>query len=66
VKFMTAEPQTGQLAAAQAPAVREVGAYTSEDHRAERPETPASAGASVAAPFHEAASLPAPPLEQKG
>lgn len=63
---MTAEPQTGRVAPAQAPAVRELGAYTSEEHRAAAPEPPASTGASVAAPFHEAASLPAPPLEQEG
>ncbi|MEV6215801.1 hypothetical protein [Nocardia sp. NPDC051833] len=61
---MTAEPQTGQVAPAQAPAVRETTAHTSEDHRAASPEPPA--GASVAAPFHEAASLPAPSLEQEG
>jgi hypothetical protein len=63
VKFMTAEQQGRQVAATEAPAVRGTEAHTSSDHRATSPATPA--GAKVTAPFKEAASLPAPSLEQK-
>jgi hypothetical protein len=62
---MTAEQQRGQVATTEAPAVRDIEAHTSEDHRANLPETPYGKGAKVTAPFKEAASLPAPSLEQK-
>jgi hypothetical protein len=65
VKFMTAEQQGGQVAPSETPAIREMEAHTSEDHRAASPETPYREGASVTAPFQEAASLPAPSLEQE-
>jgi hypothetical protein len=62
---MTAEQQGRQVAPTEIPAIREVGAHTSEDHRAASPETPYSEGARVAEPFQEAASLPAPSIEQE-
>jgi hypothetical protein len=65
VKFMTAEQQRGQVATTEAPAIRDIEAHTSEDHRAARPETPNRKGAQVTAPFQEAASLPAPSLKQQ-
>jgi hypothetical protein len=65
VKFMTAEQQGGQVATTEAPAVRDIEAHTSEDHRAASPKTPNREGAKVTAPFQEAASLPAPLLQQK-
>ena len=62
---MTDEQQRGRVAPAEAPVVRETEAHTSEDHRAASPETPYREGAKVAAPFKEAASLPAPSLKQE-
>lgn len=62
---MTAEQPGKQVAATEAPAVRGTEAHTSEDHRAISPGTPYREGAKVAAPFKEAASLPAPSLPQK-
>ena len=60
VKFMTADQQ--KVAPTEAPAVRDIEAHTSEEHRAARPETPNRKGAKVTAPFQEAKSLPAPSL----
>jgi len=62
---MTAEQQGRQVAPTEAPAIRDIEAHTSEDHRAASPETPSREGASVTAPFQEAASLRAPSLKQK-
>jgi hypothetical protein len=63
VKFMTADQPGGQVAPTEAPAIRgDIEAHTSEDHRAASPETPYRERAKVAAPFQEAASLPAPSL----
>lgn len=59
---MTADQQRGQVAPTEAPAIRDIEAHTSEDHRAASPETPYREGANVTAPFQEAASLPAPSL----
>ena len=56
------DQQRGQVAPTEAPAIRDVEAHTSEDHRAAGPETPYREGAKVTAPFQEAASLPAPSL----
>jgi hypothetical protein len=65
VGIMTGEQQKGQVATTEAPATRDVEAHTSEDHRASHPETSYRKGADVTAPFREATSLRAPPLEQK-
>lgn len=66
MKFMAAEQQGGgQVAPTEAPAIRDIEAHTSEDHRAASPESRYREGASVTAPFQEAASLPAPSLEQE-
>jgi hypothetical protein len=63
---MTAEQQRGQTAPQEAPVINDAEAHTSEDHRAASPERPGDDGATVSAPFQEAMSLPAPPLEPKG
>ena len=65
MKFMTADQRGGQVAPTEAPAIRDLEAHTSEDHRAASPETPYRERAKVAAPFQEAASLPAPSLEKE-
>ena len=65
MKFMTADQRGGQVAPTEAPVVRDGEAHTSEDHRAASPETPYRELAKVAAPFQEAASLPAPSLEKE-
>jgi hypothetical protein len=57
---MTTDQQ--KVAPTEAPAVRDIEAHTSEDHRATSPEKPYRESAKVTAPFHEAASLPAPSL----
>ena len=62
---MTADQKRGQVAPTEAPAIRDIEAHTSEDHRAASPETPYRKGAKVTAPFQEAASLPAPSLKQE-
>jgi hypothetical protein len=64
-EFMTADQQGTHVAPTEAPAIREIEAHTSEDHRAASPETPYRERAAVAAPFQEAASLPAPSLEKE-
>jgi hypothetical protein len=59
---MTTDQQRVQIAPTEDPAVRDIEAHTSEDHRAARPGKPHREGAKVTAPFQEAASLPAPSL----
>ena len=62
---MTADHREGQVAPTEAPIIRDIEAHTSEDHRAASPEPLYSERAKVAAPFQEAASLPAPLLEKE-
>jgi hypothetical protein len=59
---MTTDQQQVQIAPTEDPAVRDIQAHTSEDHRAASPKTPHREGAKVTAPFQEAKSLPAPSL----
>lgn len=63
---MNVEQPRGQVSPQEAPAINEAEAHTSEDHRAVSPESRHDDRATVAAPFQEAMSLPAPPLEPKG
>ena len=62
---MTTDKQGGQVAPTEAPAIHDIEAHTSEDHRAASPETSYRERPKVVAPFQEAASLPAPSLEKE-
>jgi hypothetical protein len=61
---MTAGQQGGQVAPAEAPAVRDIGTHTAEDHQAASSKRTYGEAAKVTEPYQEAASLPAPSLSQ--